>query len=738
MGKTFFLLAALSLMGVTSNAMFGQVYRAFSGVTGEVWNDTSGKPIQAHGGQVQKFGDKWWWIGEDKADGYRTQNGISVYSSNDLYNWTFEAYALRAVKERSELDKDPYFTELYGHLSEAGKDSVYEAINTTTSVIERPKMIYNARTGKYVIWFHADGPLPGANSDYAAAAAGVAIGDSPKGPFRFIKRSRLHQLPDSQYGSQWYEEPNNRGFARDMNLFVDDDQTAYIIYSSEENRTMFISRLNDEYTDLDVPQTPVGLAVNGRDFVRLYPGRQREAPAMFKYHGKYYMMTSGATGWDPNRAEYWTADSIFGEWTVGGDPCVSQSGIPYPANLTFRTQSTNIIPYDAANGKFIYMGDRWNSGNLGDSRYVWLPVYLTPTGEMELHSMGEWDLNLLDTINLMRYGDGHLADLYFRNGDLPVQFAVEVNQNGEWKPERLPLKWEDKLISQLPPAAPTAIRGTFTYRGGDYEVEVRGVNVPEELLYFVDCGAVCSDLHDSICAKGLAPMLVNRDTCDAPFTEERGWGYTGVVGTEESGADIDYKNKDSRDSYTSGWFAWADKTIDYKLLVANSENYRLTVGFQEWWNTLRGMRIFLKYENTEGTETERELGEFRNNRECVQDYSFRIEDLSEQNPYITVGVEKTTNPDPILSWLALGKTDYVENLQQQPKAEAMRVFVQGRTVVVETPQVGQLRVTDMAGRVVLQVEASSPSTGLDLQGLPVGMFLVEQDGGPAPAKIVLR
>ena len=73
----------------------------------------------------------------------------------------------------------------------------------------------------------------------------------------------------------WYEEPQNRGFARDMNLFIDDDGTAYIIYSSEENRTMFISRLNDEYTDLDVPQEPVGLAKNGVDFVRLFPGGQR-------------------------------------------------------------------------------------------------------------------------------------------------------------------------------------------------------------------------------------------------------------------------------------------------------------------------------------------------------------------------------------------------------------------------------------------------------------------------------
>ncbi len=36
--------------------------------------------------------------------------------------------------------------------------------------------------------------------------------------------------------------------ARDMNLFVDDDGIAYHIYSSEENSTLHISQLTDDYT----------------------------------------------------------------------------------------------------------------------------------------------------------------------------------------------------------------------------------------------------------------------------------------------------------------------------------------------------------------------------------------------------------------------------------------------------------------------------------------------------------
>jgi beta-xylosidase len=79
--------------------------------------------------------------------------------------------------------------------------------------------------------------------------------------------------------------------ARDMNLFVDDDGSAYIIYSSEENRSMYISKLDRDYTYLSArPEN----AIQGKDFVRTLACNQREAPAMFKSEGRYYLLTSGA------------------------------------------------------------------------------------------------------------------------------------------------------------------------------------------------------------------------------------------------------------------------------------------------------------------------------------------------------------------------------------------------------------------------------------------------------------
>ena len=190
-----------------------------------MWLDTEGTPIQAHGGQVQKFtyqGEtKWYWYGEDKTDGYRTvDGGVRVYSSEDLYNWKEEGVALRNLTDEYDFE-EKYFKELYKDYTEEQKAKVLLAINDTTSVLERPKVIYNEKNDNYVMWFHADGPTETSNSNYAAASAGVAVSDSPTGPFRFIDRYRLNYVDG--------KHDQSKGMARDMNLFVDDDKTAYIL-----------------------------------------------------------------------------------------------------------------------------------------------------------------------------------------------------------------------------------------------------------------------------------------------------------------------------------------------------------------------------------------------------------------------------------------------------------------------------------------------------------------------------
>lgn len=362
-------------------------YRYTRFAPGQSWRDTENELIQAHGGQVQQLeirdeatGEmktKWVWVGEDKSAGYR--GGIRAYSSEDLYNWQFEGVIMRNVETRQSLDEDPYFRQLYADYSPEELDNVFQCLDAQRAVIERPKLLYNEKTGQYVLWFHADGPTETSDSNYAAACAGLAVSDSPFGPYRFVDRYRLNTCPADQEDMH----PQSKGMARDMNLFKDTDGTAYIIYSSEENLTLYISKLNDSYTYLSADP---GSAVYGVDYIRLFPGAQREAPALFLRDGKYYLLTSGCTGWAPNQARYYTADSVLGEWTNMGDPCVGDD-----THTTFQSQSTCVFQ-DPESGTWIYMGDRWNADNLTDSRYVWLPIDFDGDGNMTFSFVSQWEL----------------------------------------------------------------------------------------------------------------------------------------------------------------------------------------------------------------------------------------------------------------------------------------------------------------------------------------------------------
>lgn len=302
-------------------------YNAFN--PGEQWYDDRGELINAHGGGLLYSGNTYYWFGERR--GRQGTNGVNVYSSHDLYNWKFEALALATDSNNAQSDIVP------------------------GCVMERPKVIYNARTRKYVMWFH----LELKDKGYSAARAGVAMSDKVTGPYKFIGSFR----------------PNGN-MSRDMTLFVDDDGSAWHMYSSRENYDLRIARLTDDY-----------LQPAKED--KLLFSDHREAPALFKYEGKYYLITSGCTGWAPNKATIHTATSLTGPWTLMNHNPMAGPG----ADSTFGAQSTYIQPIAGKKDAFIFMADKWNPRDLRDSRYLWLPLHIR-NGQPVVEYQHSWDLNL--------------------------------------------------------------------------------------------------------------------------------------------------------------------------------------------------------------------------------------------------------------------------------------------------------------------------------------------------------
>jgi hypothetical protein len=111
---------------------------------------------------------------------------------------------------------------------------------------------------------------------------------------------------------------------------------------------------------------------------------------MFKHQGRYYLITSGCTGWAPNTARLAVADSIWGPWKALGNPCVGKD-----AGLTFRGQATYVLPLPGKPGAFIFMADRWQPNNAIDGRHLWLPIQFND-GRPFIEWMDEWDSSFFD------------------------------------------------------------------------------------------------------------------------------------------------------------------------------------------------------------------------------------------------------------------------------------------------------------------------------------------------------
>lgn len=363
--------------------LFSLSFVAFTGVfaqsivPGEIWKDDRGIHINAHGGGILFRDGIYYWYGEHKDDSTSLANvGVNCYSSADLVHWKYRGVVLHVVTDddRSDIVKG--------------------------CVIERPKVVFNEKTQKYVLWFHLE--LKG--QGYKAARVGMAVGDSPAGRFKFVrsyrpnagiyplnfteeqKKSTLNLTNSPGQGSNEWLKAVEEGLyvrrdleggqmSRDMTIYVDDNNKAYHIYASEENRTIQIAELSDDY------QSHTG------KYIRILAGKHNEAPAVFKKDGKYFLITSGCTGWAPNAARMAVADSLFGTWTELGNPCIGAD-----ADLTFHSQGTYIQKVSGKENVWIFMADRWKPNQPIDGRYIWLPI-MFENGKPVLRYFDKWNIN---------------------------------------------------------------------------------------------------------------------------------------------------------------------------------------------------------------------------------------------------------------------------------------------------------------------------------------------------------
>lgn len=319
-------------------------------INGAQWKDTSGQPIHCHGGQIWQEKDTFYWIGENRSQ--RTK--VSCYASKDLVNWVFRNHILTldSKKEKYYVDTDLEIEyrekEIPSGQLPSGVPKCSKGCN-----IERPKILYNSKTKKYVMWGHFEFP-----AGYEAARCFVATCDTVDGDYTY-------------HGSF-----NPLGhMSRDCTLYQLKDGTAYFISAARDNADTHIYRLSEDYLSID------------EQVKALWSGQFREAPAVFEKDETFYMLSSYCTGWHPNQSKYAYSGDIEGRWS---------SLRNFGDDTTFKTQPTWVLPIKGTKKTtYLYISDRWDAEDYYNSSYVFLPVSFKDNGEIFIEYREEFDIDVV-------------------------------------------------------------------------------------------------------------------------------------------------------------------------------------------------------------------------------------------------------------------------------------------------------------------------------------------------------
>jgi hypothetical protein len=333
----------------SSSVVFAQSMQLQKSISpAQEWLDNKGKPINAHGGGILFFNGIYYWYGEHKIAGKSeadfADGGIHCYSSTDLINWTDVGIVLGVDYNAVSGDLQ------YGCL------------------IERPKVVFNKKTGKFIAYFKFYPKGDG----YEVAYVGVAISESPSGPFR--------------YSHKFLGAGSSKG-SGDFSMFLDDNGDLFHLTVRKPDKVFVIGKMRDDFL---LPQTEYEVCKGVT--------AHTEAPALIKKDGIYHMIGSGSSGWKPNTARHFTSTSLHGPWKAHGNPCLGYNNVDgINQDKTFGGQSSFIFPIQGMSESYVAMFDIWKPELPIKGRYIWLPFKIKDE-KISINWTDKWDLSIFKEI----------------------------------------------------------------------------------------------------------------------------------------------------------------------------------------------------------------------------------------------------------------------------------------------------------------------------------------------------
>jgi hypothetical protein len=301
-----------------------------------VWRDIAGDPIHAHGGGFLWVDKRLWWYGEGLKNKVGVSKGVNAYSAPSIAGpWKPEGMVLRSAD----------FLPIVGEIN--ARSAV---------VVERPKVVFCRKNKKFVMWLHLDVSEDTAVdtwANYVFRRAGVAVSESPQGPFKPLRAIRPNGLE-----------------SLDINLFVDHWGTdggggrggsgpVYVVRACAKNTYLGITRLNDDLT-----MTEGGIVSRLKAKV--------EGPVIFRdpHDGTLFLIASGVHGWEPGRMHVFRAKGGGGQ-RVEGAEWEAFATNPTLHSRSFFSQPTAVlteVDKDTGQPYLVYVGDNWVYGPSHSSR----------------------------------------------------------------------------------------------------------------------------------------------------------------------------------------------------------------------------------------------------------------------------------------------------------------------------------------------------------------------------------
>lgn len=340
---------------------------------GNAWTATNtGATVHAHGPGFIRVGDIWYMCGEDRAAAPSAPwtPDVNLYSSVDLVHWKFEKKIIENGVTTPEL----------GH----GR------------FIERPKLMYNPKTAKYVVWCHYE------QGNYGASEAACFECDSVNGAYRRV----------------WSGRPLDTK-SRDCNVFQDDDGTAYFISTTDENSNLGLFRLSDDY------HKAVEKSV-------LCPRQGREAPAIVRVDNRYFMFNSACSGWEPNQCKMAYTTNLKTGWTS-----LANVGNHY----AYDTQAAAILTIKGTKQTtYLYVGDRWQDPDLHGTKTIMFPITFNGSS-VSLDYRERFDINFVtgewrETPTENVFADRSRFRIKSKSSEhptYPATAAIDGNPNTFWR-----------------------------------------------------------------------------------------------------------------------------------------------------------------------------------------------------------------------------------------------------------------------------------------------------------------